>query len=293
MKILITNHWFKRYGGSETFTYTLGKELLSRGHEVHLHTNVPGALSLRMNKEGIPSRLDSWYDLILANHNTCVEAVSDKGLIIQTCHGTKPKLEQPSEAAHYHVAISEEVQRHLEKKGFDSTVIHNGVDCERFNPTTPLNPQLKTVLSLCHSDEANALLQEACDIHGCNLITLNKYVNGLFEVETMINQSDLVVSLGRGVYEAMACGRNVVIFDKRPYQESLADGFLYNEKWLKRYVSKNCSGRSMKTHPTSRQLAYLFNMYNPAIGEDMRRLDLKYFDIKKQVDKYLQIVDSY
>ena len=38
MNILLTNISLAKPGGSETFTYTMAKELISRGHNVYVFT---------------------------------------------------------------------------------------------------------------------------------------------------------------------------------------------------------------------------------------------------------------
>ena len=91
MKILVTNHWLKKLGGSETFTYTLVAELKKRGYEIDVLTFQQGIVSERIRKDfgiKILSTAKSSYDLILANHNTCVKEACGNGPIIQTCHGT-------------------------------------------------------------------------------------------------------------------------------------------------------------------------------------------------------------
>lgn len=289
MKILITNHWLKKLGGSETFTYTLGKELLKQGHQVHGFTNHKGLISNRMEKEGIPFQLDDSYDLILANHNTTVDKVYGLGKIIQTCHGTIPKLEQPNHKADSFVAISEEVHHHLRiKYGLASTVIRNGIDCNRFKPTQPLNNRLKKVLSLCHTEEANSVITEACKILGLQLTTINKHQKQIWNIENHINQTDLVVTLGRGAYESFACGRPVVVFDKRPYQACYADGYV-NETSLKEIITTNCSGRYLMLKMDPYMLAAEFKKYNPYDGEYLRNYAVKNLNIETQVQQYLRL----
>src|SRR5690606_19053379 len=145
----------------------------------------------RMQKEGINMLYTNTedFDLILANHHTCVFDVYGMGPIIQTCHGTIPKLECPNDLANAYVSISEEVQQHLQDVyGYQSTLIRNGIDCNRFKPTNILSANLTKVLSLAHSDQANAIIQKACDALGIKLYTINKYKDGVFDIETHINQ---------------------------------------------------------------------------------------------------------
>lgn len=290
MRILIGNHWLKKLGGSETFTYTMCGELVKRGHDVDFYTNVEGFVSEKMKKDfRIDNKLKDSYDLILASHHTTVDKLKGRGKIVQTCHGTIPKLEQPSENADVLIPVSEEVKGHIKKLGFKSgPVILNGIDCIRFDSFNPVRKKLKTVLSLVHSDEANKTIKRACQHAGVKLYTINKYKHQVFDMPRIINKADLVISLGRGAYEAMACGRPVIVFDKRPYQEGMADGFLDVATYFEA-VKCNLSGRKFKKQLGPKKLLEEFKKYDSYYGQVMRGLALDEHNIENQIDKYLKL----
>lgn len=294
MKILITNHWLKKLGGSETFTYTLAGALVKAGHSVELFTNVHGLVSNRIatdfNIPWVPDPQTRHYDLILANHNTCVKQVArNKAKIVQTCHGTTPKLEQPSTFANEHVSISTEIAEHLTKLGFHSHVIRNGIDCNRFKPTRAINARLKTVLSLSHSDELNNILAPMFARYRIKLITLNKFKNPVWDIENYINQADLVITLGRGAYEAMACGRPVLVLDKRKYQALLGDGLLTPDN-IDHSSHYNCSGRAFRLNDISQMIDGAISNYNPEMQSWCRDYALKKLNMSVQINKYLDLV---
>jgi len=300
MKILVTNHWLKKWGGSETFTYTLIEELVRLGHDVDLFTLHPGLVSDRIKTDfNINIRLQKKYDLVLANHNTTVKTVryAITSRIVQTCHGTIPSLEQPDHAADTYVAISEEVQQHLRQKSFKSVLIHNGINCDRFKPQVPItacHPEPvegllpKTILSMVFSDAANTVIKQACDMLGIKLITLNKHKNPVFNVAHYMNKADLVIGLGRCAYEAMACGRPVIVYDARPYMPSYADGYLDPET-LTESIKYNCSGRRFKKEFTANDLVTEIQKYNPQHGDYLRNFALNHLNIQTQVQKYLNL----
>lgn len=291
MKILVANHWLEKIGGSETFTYTLAGELVRQGHQVDLFTFRPGMVSERIRKDfGVGMKLGSKYDLILANHNTCVNKLSRLGFTIQTCHGIFPKLEQPSANAHIHVSISEEVRDHIFKMGFKSSVIWNGIDQLRFRATIPKGKPL-TLLSMVHSDAANAVVRDACKIAGIKFIALNKYKNAVWEVEKIITDADMVVSLGRGAYEAMSCARSVIIYDSRKYFDSCGDGYL-NIPILYESIRNNCSGRRYKKKYNAKSLADEINQYHYSDAENLCRFAEKNLNIEKQVNEYLKLYEK-
>lgn len=284
-KILVANNYLNNFGGSETFTYTLIEELLKRGYEVEYFTFEKGLFSDKIEKNLAVSFMSKKkYDLILANHNTCVKFLFDKGFVIQTCHGIYPPLEQPSIYADAYVSISQEVQTHLANRGFSSRIIYNGINAERFYPKKDINKNLKTVLSLCHSEEANNMVEKACNQIGLSFKQRNKYDGAIWDIQNEINEADLVVGLGRSAYEAMSCGRPTVIFDKRKYMESFSDGYVTHILGLS--LQNNCSGRYSKLMLTEIDLAKEFLKYNAEDGKTLREFILKELDIKKAVDQY-------
>ena len=297
MKILVTNNHLKMLAGSETFTYTLANELKRQGHQVEVFTLHPGLVSAQLRAEGfkiLTKKSDlGKYDLILANHTTCVQMAFQKGFTIQTCHGLKNKLEQPSKFAHFHVAISEEISKKLHREGYSNEVILNGVNCVRFSPKLAVNPIVKKVLSLSFSEPFNDALRFILSPYGIAVTTLNKYKNPVWDVEDYINDSDLVISLGRGVYESMACGRPVVVFDMRKYQGLLGDGLIKPDN-IKKIISHNCSGRSLKNQNLSPALyeAIIYINENPGVlNAFSREYALKNLNIEHQAEKYIQLVD--
>ena len=294
MKILVTNHWLKKLGGSETFTYTLAGKLKQLGHNVELFTNVHGHVANRIvvdfDIRTVSDPQTRQYDLILANHNTCVKQLAlHKSKIIQTCHGTVPKLEQPSTFANEYVSISAEVAEHIAALGYHSHIIRNGIDCDRFKPETNINKHIRTVLSLTHNDHLNAMLTQLFARHGIKLITLNKFKNPVWDVEKYINQADLVVSLGRGAYEAMACGRPVLVLDKRPYQSLLGDGLLTPDN-IDQSSHYNCSGRALRLKDLPMMIEQTIANYNSEMQSWCRGYALKKLNMTVQINKYLDLV---
>lgn len=288
MNILVANNHLEKVGGTETFTFTLIEELINRGFNVEYFTFFKGEVSDKIEKDlNVSFMSKSTYDLILANHNTCVRFLSVRGKIIQTCHGIFPKVEQPSRYADAYVAISEEVSIHLKKSNYNSITIHNGINCNRYKSINKINTKLTNVLSLTHSEEANIKIESACSVLNLNLTKLNKYTNPLWNIEDLINQSDLVVGLGRSAYEAMSCSRPVVIFDERSYFKSYSDGYM-NPDLIDLCIKNNCSGRYSKKEFDSTDLVEEFKKYDNNDGQLMRDYALLNLNIEIQVDKYLK-----
>ncbi|SDD28304.1 glycosyltransferase [Niabella drilacis] len=284
--ILIANNHLENLGGSETYTYALAEELKKQDFEVDYFTFQKGWVSDKLEADlGIKFRQKRRYDLILANHHTCVNHLRLRGFVIQTCHGIYPELEQPSPYANGYVAISQEVKEHLSQKNLPSKIILNGINVDRYKSETPLNSEVQTVLSLCHSEEANNILEASCKATGVDLITLNKYKNPEWHVEKVINKADLVVGIGRSAYEAMACGRPVIIFDHRSYFKPCGDGYVKDQ--LERSLLKNCSGRYFNKPFSVAEVAREIKKFRREDGKFFRNFALTKLNITHTVQEYL------
>ncbi len=288
MNILLSNHHLQKVGGTENYTYAMAVELLRRGHEVEYFTLHPGEISKRLESIGVRFMSRKSYDLVLANHRSTVRKLWRKGFIVQTCHGAIPSLEQPSIYAHAFVAVTSEVRDHLRSKGFDSIVIHNGIDCKRFAPEQGISTSLRKVLSLCQSDEANSTIGMCCQKMGVELVTANKHTDNRWDVERLINEADMVVGIGRSMYDAMACGRCVVSYDYRPYmKKGMGCGYI-NTANIEPCIYYNCSGRGCGGEMGENELTAALQAYDPADGERNREYALRHLNIEKVVETYLE-----
>lgn len=294
MNILISNHHLNGLGGSETFTYTLALELKKLGHEVTILTPSPGIVSERLRIEhSIPvNKILPQYDLCLLNHNTTVNWVLENlkdqphSKIIQTCHGYIPQIEQPQGNKNIkYVSISKEVQLHLKQKGLDSKIIHNGIDLERFTPQGP-NLEFNKIYSLSQSDYFNKMLVEVAQHFNVGLAYNNKHKNPIWDIENQIKDSQLIFGLGRSAYEGLAMGKTVFSADARNYMGGKMDGII-NQDNIEMYLNNNCSGRYRNITPTIENIIKEIDI-NFTLNNSSREIAEKYFDIKKQTQKYLQ-----
>lgn len=290
MRILLGTHYLAKTGGTESYTFALAMELKRLGHEVEHFAIIRGGVSSMLEEKGVPFMTSDHYDLILANHTTVVEQLWPKGFIVQTCHGNIAELEQPSPYADAYVAVSEEVREHLQSKGYRAAaVIANGIDCNRFCQKKPVSPTLQTVLSLCQSDVANDFIRRCCQQEGIRFLQSNKFTDNVWSIEELINESDLVVGLGRSAYDAMACGRCVLVYDYREYMgEFLGDGMLTPES-IQKSMLCNCSGRSNRLKYNEETFIRELQKYSSELGAWGREFALEHLNIEKAVEAYLDI----
>jgi glycosyltransferase involved in cell wall biosynthesis len=280
MNVLLSNREMIALGGTETWVMTMYREL-SKTHDVdlyiHEHRN-------KIFPEATPHNADKQYDLALINHNVCLSALRDTAITTRvfTSHGILPPLEQPVLGADHYVAVSEEVQTNLEVKGYASKVIRNPIDTETFTIKTPLNPQPKKALLLSNHQSKNLeIIRAACESLGIELVTVGGG-NQRSDIVEAINSVDIVFALGRGAYEAMACGRNVIVYDYNG-----ADGFITPENALE-YRKNNCSGRRYKTQYTVETLKKQISKYDPNLSNKLREYIIANNNVKTAAEKYLE-----
>ncbi len=274
MKILITNHCLNGCTGSETWTYAMAKEL-SKRHEITVMTEYKGLMSDRLDCEVITDFKGN-YDLAIVNHKTLYDKLPKDLFKIFTSHSLIYEIcDFPD--CEYKVGITEVVAR-------GNRVIRNGIDCERFKPTK-INKELKNILYLSNTDYAGGLdfIKEACE--GYNLVWIEE---NRFDIEKLIEKADLVISLGRGALEAMACGKNVIYGDLRKnYMKNFTGGGMITPETYEDFKTGKwqISGKEF----TIRELKNELEKYNPEFGEFNRQMILKDYDITKTAQQYLDI----
>lgn len=291
-KVLVGIYSLDRVGGAELYTCDLIKQFKQRDDvDVEFFAMKQGRLADYVESElGINHLTKEHYDLILTTHNVTVDELLGKGLIVQICHGAILDLELPALRADFHVGISKEICDSLDNKGFPNRLVLNGLDLEQKRPITQPNEQLRKVLSLCQSEEANEMLGNVCNRLGLEFASFHKHINPSFTIEQEINKADMVVGIGRSIYDAMACGRPCVVFDARGYNGNKGEGYLYPDLF-DTFVQKNCSGRLSNHMYSEDELLLEFEKYNPQDGERLREIAEEKLDVVTSADALLNVID--
>lgn len=303
MNILIGQNHLNSIGGSETFIYTLINSLKKyKGLNIDLITgNKRGGIFADKIKHDFDITVNilnyNKYDIAIINHNSTMNRIYKENIsinkIYQYCHGIYPSLEQPyinNNLNIEYISISKEIQNYLlNTYKLNSTLIHNGVDINRFFFVEKMNDIPKNFLSLSQSKDFNQILEKALDKldYNYNLTTFNKFVNPVFNIENYIKNADIVFSLGRGVYESMSMGKSVIIADKRPYSKSYMDGIIKNDN-ISNYIKNNCSGRYTKKNVTIENLLEEIKKYNINDGIFNRKYILNNHNMDEHVKYFLK-----
>jgi hypothetical protein len=219
---------------------------------------------------------ETHYDLAIINHNVCLAALRDWNIDkrVFTSHGVIPDLEQPIPGADAYVAVSEEVQDSLSAKGFRSTIIRNPIDTEYFSPA-PVDKTLKRILWMNNRAPNMELVEPSSK--GCEYRIQTGWADG---VKENIQWADLVVTSGRGAYEAMSCGKNVCIVNWCGCDGMVTPDTIYE---LRQY---NCSGRRHNEFWTAERTRQEFEKYDPDLN--MRPYIIENNDVEVIAEQYLR-----
>jgi len=291
-KILITNHALEDFRGSETYCFTLCKEL-SLNHEVYVYTPKRGAVSRKINEFAeILEKPEGKFDIILFNHNNTVLDGFESNCKIYTIHGKYPILEKPPTGMDIYIGISEEISEFY--KNLNTITICNGIDTEKFNPSNN-NNNLKPKNILYSSNAKGKFsfkLFFASKLFGLNYRRIGLKSNKKDNVLNDLLWADIVVGLGRTALEGLSCNKKVIVADQRFYNLVGMDGLLTRENI---YNSMRCnySGRAFQK-PIS--FKNIFLELKKAISDDSsweRDWILENHDIKKIALKYIYLAEDF
>ncbi len=290
MKILLANLILESFGGSEMWTYTMAQTLKKMGHEVELFSLNMGTFA---HKYLADFRLYDVaptypYDLQIINQNWCLDALKENpGYKIANSHSYFLEVERFHRGANQYVSVSEEIKDIEAKRGFESVVIGNAIDCERFSPTKPIHDKLTKVLYLTKDNtDVFPKIKEACDELDIEVITPDKPV---FNIQDYINDVDCVIGIGRGLLEAMACGRNVVSADYRFWMQGFFGAGLITPDNYDKAKYAMFSGRNMRIQMTKDEIKKQLLLYKPEYGEFLRNKMLEEYEAVKVADRYLSL----
>ena len=237
------------FGGTQTWTITMVKFLRELGHTVHF-TGVKGEINPVFKPQY--QELYPKYDLLISNGNISIGRFKDIAPVkIMVLHGILPGMEQPVKGADIILAVSEEVKENIEKKGFKCNgVIRNPIDLEKFK-TLNVVKEIKTIGFLDRRRKF-PFLKEVEKKYSVYLIGHPPTPN----IKEELDKCDLVVALGRGIYEAMALGKNTIVSGNnsgRGGSSEFMDGFVDDETFYD-FRLNNCSGRRNKIKVTSAEM---------------------------------------
>ncbi|HLG90821.1 MAG TPA: hypothetical protein VI336_01525 [Candidatus Saccharimonadales bacterium] len=290
MKILISTYTLD-LSGVPTYTLTLYRELVKRGHEVSVYSPGSGPMTELMDVHPNFDKLEA-PDVILAQANKC--AIWMKGHfpnvpMIFINHGVLPALEQPPRIPiDRYIAINEQsldmmIRQYVDREKID--IVRDFVDTEQFKPVEPLRDKPRVLfMSNYKKWKTYHTIEAACRNLQLEFRAVGSPYGRSRDVPKDINQSDLIISMGRGIIEAMSCGRAVI-----SYSELLGDGYLTPEVYMESRT-RNFGGYECQYAFSVEELMAEINKYTKSSGKINRDLALEYHDSVKGTDSILEVI---
>ena len=304
LSVLIATHHFFDLTGSETFAFTLAKALVLKGCKVSMYSPfIGGVITERARGLGVRVWNDleairnEEFNIIHLSHNLIAKEVRlyfQSTPIFFLSHGVIPFLEQPpSEDLNIskYLAVSEEVKDNLLKKGIqerDIMMFRNIIDTDRFYPYEAINsgPKKLLVNSRRIDQQTILIIEQACKRLDVEMEMLGNPGNIQENVEEYINRADICISLGRGVLEAMACGRAAIVFD---YDGGDGLVTINNIDEIQKY---NFSGRRFKRRFGVDTLIEEIQKYDQNMGLTNRKIIEDRFSSSRNVDSLIKAYEE-
>lgn len=288
MNVLISSYYFD-LSGTPTYTKTLYNELVRRGHSVTIYSPVGGKLAEGLNVVGSLSGVAA-PDVIIAQQNVCAEQMRQKFPtvpMVYSAHHATYELEQPPQCeVQWWTAINEEVRDNLIAKGVKVdkiSIIRDFVDTKIFKREVPVAYSLRRVLYISNYKKWKTydVIEKACKKLNVRLKAIGAPYGRSYAVQDDINAADVVISIARGILEAMACERPCISFDKMK-----GDGYITEEVYYE--SRKHQFGYDLCKHEfTADGLAEEMAKFDCLDGGKNRELILAHHDVKDGATRLL------
>lgn len=304
LKILISTHHLIDFTGTEVYTLNLVKQLKILGHNVFVYSHyVDEKLKKEFDLLKVPlvEHLEAFkdykFDVAHIHHN--INAIEVRKSfptlpMVFVSHGVVSFLEQPPKIdlnIQSFIAVSEEVKENLLMYGISSErikIFRNIFDSDKFQMHAPIGvkPKKALVISGKIDEITSESICTACEKLGIEVKFIGGKNGNLSQdkVFEMINEADLVFSLGRGAVEAMLLRRAVIVLD---YQ--CADGLVTSENFYE-ILKHNFSGRRFGKYFSVDELVAEIGKCNPEEINKVYQLAQDVFSVDKIIG---EIVETY
>lgn len=298
-KILLTNFSFKNYSGSEIDTMTIADFFIKEGYRVDIFTLEKGEpLINHCNKKiriitlNEKKLLYKEYNVIWSHHYPLLdyilfeEQIKSDFIFYMSLSAFEPYEVPPEYCNELSLigAISEEVKNKLIEEGCDKEKIHlfpNYAPSKYFNNKINKVKEIKKICVVSNHvpDELIQLKNMAqkesieVDIYGKEYVY--KYVD-----DNLLNEYDVIISIGKTVYYSLAIGKLVYCYD-------YFGGYGYiNKNNIEKAYEYNFSGRGFGKKMTGEEILNDIKVNYNKVQKDLNIL--KKF-VKKEFDLELNI----
>ncbi|MCW2957719.1 MAG: hypothetical protein JWP18_522 [Solirubrobacterales bacterium] len=281
LRIIIGLEAFAGGGGTESYAFTVARELQRLGHEPILTAAELGPMAEHAERAGLTvagpdAELPATCDAILANDAIACLTLAARYPGTRTVHVTHSDLHDhqlpPLEAGIVDavVVMSDRIAARVGALALDVPVVRlrQPIDTERFAAGGPLasRPRRALILSNYLGDARRRALEEAWGRAGVEVVQVGVATGQLLDVAPAVRDADIVVGKARATLEAMSCGRAAYVFDAFG-----GDGWVTPANYAA-LEADNFAGHATPLPRTPAQLGADLAAYDPDMGWINREL---------------------
>jgi len=226
MRVLVSFENFVGFGGAETYTLTLARELERLDHDVSIYSPNRGEMAEFVRQQGIrvlgDAQLPPACDLVVAcDAATCHELAGryPGALKIMVVHSADHMLTAPpglAETCDGLVVLNDRVARAVTARAWHAPILRLGqpIELARFWNLGSSRPVPRNVLVLTNYVEGarSQVIETACRARRLPVRWLGATTDVSASPEAQIADADIVIGLGRSALEAMAAGRGTYVY---------------------------------------------------------------------------------
>ncbi len=306
MRIILGAWHVSGYAGTQTWAYTLAQLWREQGHDVVFYSSGKGRMGMRILNEGfehwsIGEAMPEGDFAVISQPRVfmvcarCTQtcAVDDEGVVmphphrdgpcsgggkpgrdtlptckrVYVCHGWLEQERPWKDGTPYFTVCKERQGLLQDVSGIEAAVIAQPINLDRFCPRKPLREKSPIALVLSTWPAAREQVEKAGLEAGVRIVWPSYQ---RWDIENAINNADILIGTGRGICEAMACGRVGLVAGKFGCDGIVRPGNIDN------VADFNFSGRAT-ARPVEETLAEELRKYGTWLGEWSRAEALRRF----------------
>jgi hypothetical protein len=229
VRIVVSHEQLVGFGGTESYALTVAEGLERLGHEVVVHTLQEGPSAEFARERGIrvesrEGHLPAQCDAVLAQDAATAYALANRypdAARVFVAHSVAFPLQSPPQAeraCHAVVVMNDRLRRRTEGLAHQLAVVRlrQPIDLKRFCFQTLRLEQRRRPRVLLLSNYTKGtrarMIEQACAAAGLEVRRVGATTTPTPAPEHEIADAEIVLSLGRGALETMACGRAAYVF---------------------------------------------------------------------------------
>ena len=296
LRVVFAMHRFAATGGTESYSFTVARELLRLGHEPVIAAEDLGPMADVAERHGIPvarspAELPAACDVVFAHDAIGAAALGARypgARLVYFGHSDLFDHQLPPIPVSLAIAASDRVAARLSALGSAPRVerLTHPIDPERFAPSDEIaaRPRRALLLSNYLDGERRRALVDAWEAAGVECVQIGAPATTVVDVVPEINAADIVVAKGRAALEAMSCARAVYVYD-----EFGGDGWVTTATYPG-LEADNFAGQASPNPRTPVDLAADLDLYRPEMGWINRELVRTHHGARKHAIKLVELL---